>query len=79
MTQTQEVDMLIITKETIKEIEEQHRKFVYLQDFYKGFPSKAFPNGGFTENQLRRLAKKQGTTFDSLVDKLYEWTEGKSL
>ncbi len=69
--------MTEITKELIREIEERNNKFRYVQDYFSNFPSKAFPDGGFTENKLRRLAKKQGTTFASLVDSLYDWTQGK--
>jgi len=69
--------MLEITKDTIKETMERMKKFRELQSYFGGFPSKAFPKGDFTENKVRRLAEKQGTTFDSLVDDLYDWTEGK--
>jgi len=66
-----------ITKETIRELDEQHRKFLYLQDYFTGFPSKAFPNGKFTENRVRRHASKNGMTFETLINELYDWTEGK--
>ena len=66
-----------ITKELIREVEERTRKLRHLVEYFSGFPSEAFPKGDFNENGLRKLAKKRGTTFDSLVDELYDWTKGK--
>jgi hypothetical protein len=69
--------MTEITKELIRDVGERTRKFRFLVEYFSGFPSKAFPKGNFNENGVRELAKKQGTTFESLVDDLYDWTQGK--
>ena len=69
--------MTEITKELIREVEERTRKLRHLVEYFSGFPSEAFPKGDFNENGLRKLAKKRGTTFDSLVNELYDWTNGK--
>ena len=69
--------MTEITKELIRDVGERTRKFRFLVEYFSGFPSKAFPKGNFNENGVRELAKKRGTTFESLVDNLYDWTQGK--
>ena len=69
--------MTEITKELIRDVGERTRKFRFLVEYFSGFPSKAFPKGNFNENGVRELAKKRGTTFESLVANLYDWTQGK--
>ena len=66
-----------ITKEHIRQVETTMRKFKELYEMYHGFQSTAFPNGDFNENTVRELAAKKGTSFDSLVHDLYDYTKGR--